>query len=141
MSSKERKIIRKYLRKFFSKEESEKYEDDIYKSCGSILYTSYAYEKIGQLVQYKDDKKMIKKILKDNNIDWNSCIYDQQKKDNNKILDIMMTKPKASKGIYKCRNKECDSDEFFIFQFQTRSGDEGMTTYRQCIKCGKRKKE
>ena len=35
-----------------------------------------------------------------------------------------------------CRTKGCRSNEFYVRSVQTRRGDEGMTTYFTCVKCG-----
>eukprot|EP01012_Entosiphon_sulcatum_P008255 TRINITY_DN1441_c0_g1_i1.p3 TRINITY_DN1441_c0_g1~~TRINITY_DN1441_c0_g1_i1.p3 ORF type:complete len:106 (+),score=27.06 TRINITY_DN1441_c0_g1_i1:136-453(+) len=41
----------------------------------------------------------------------------------------------------KCHKRECDSDEAYFHQMQTRSADEPMTTFYKCKKCGEQWKE
>ena len=103
-------------------------------------YTQIAYDKIGQIFFAKDDFQ-IQSIIKDietNVAGWDASVYKVQQNNYNLLLDNSIQKPKAIKGLHKCK---CGNDEFYIWSAQTRSGDEGMTHFRQCAKCGKRGKE
>ena len=127
------------------------YEKAIYGMCSRIddgaattkTYTTIFYDKIGQLKTAKD-RAHREKILVDIRGDvegWDSCVYEENLASYNSSMDRSVLKPKAVKGMYKCKVKDCGSDEFYVWQEQRRSADEGMSTMRQCFKCGKRGKE
>lgn len=44
------------------------------------------------------------------------------------------------RGLYRCRVRTCRSWNTNNFQMQTRGGDEAMTTFIDCLACGKRYK-
>ena len=107
------------------------------------LYKTFSYEKVGQIILSKSEKERIQILrdIKKRNVQWKSCVYNSSRKELDKHFERLKIKPTAVKGVYICRNKKCKSDDFLVWQSQTRSADEGMTTFRQCIKCGKREKE
>ncbi|KAL6050489.1 hypothetical protein QOT17_019801 [Balamuthia mandrillaris] len=47
---------------------------------------------------------------------------------------------RGAEGMYRCGVPSCRSTRCLITQLQTRSADEGMTTYITCQDCGKRRK-
>ena len=152
MSSKlsaDRKSILKTLKTRFDNKTSTKYEKLIWDMCTDLsneyeesvedIYKKYAYEKVGCI--FTSDKNQLEKTLKDiqNSIlDWDSCSYNDFRKrleeDNSKITEGI----KIEKGEYKCRNKNCKSNECYFYQVQTRSADEGATTFVVCTKCSTR---
>ena len=94
--------------------------------------------------------KTILKDIDDGVTAYESCVYQPQKAAYEKALNQSMQKPKATKGVYVCKNmsmqsngkqKPCGSDSFYVWQLQTRGGEEGITIYRQCEKCGRRGRE
>lgn len=122
------------------------------------IYKGLAYEKLGELLLHPDKKDYILKetidkgvcnspvynlINKDkleastviNVIGWNGYVYldyrDSEKKDMMGGESAM----KVKKGEFKCKVKTCRSDECYHFTMQTRSCDEGGTTYVVCTKC------
>ncbi len=64
-----------------------------------------------------------------------SCLYEQEKK---KIeeLSAEVGQPIVKEGALKCIR--CGSNKTYYYQLQTRSADEGMTTFYTCAECGKR---
>ena len=134
-----------------NKPSAENYEKAIYAMCVRLekdpptreTYSRIAYDKVGQIVSAKD-RPAREKIIADmrNDVEgWDACVYDTQRATYNALMDRSVLKPKAIKGLYKCKDKECQSDEFYVWQEQRRSGDEAMSTLRQCAVCGKRGKE
>jgi len=129
---------------------AENYEKAIYNmSCRKAakpskeIYTRIAYDKLGQLVCAKDRverEKILADIRKDVD-EWDACVYSDQLATYTASMDRSVLKPKAIKGLYKCKDKECGSDEFYVWNEQRRSADEGASVMRQCAKCGKRGKE
>ena len=63
---------------------------------------------------------------------WKELIEDKIKKDKNKFE----TNVEASTDTFTCR--KCKSNKCTYYQMQTRSADEPMTTFVNCIECGQR---
>ena len=79
----------------------------------------------------KEEKDKQEKIRKDaqeaNELDW-------KEKNKQKVLDSAGVK--ATEGILIC--PKCRSKNTEYYQKQTRSADEPMTTFANCVDCGKR---
>lgn len=109
------------------------YEKSIHSVSKSIsAYTSLAYEKVGEILSGNP------KIAIENTDQWSSCVYEKEREKYETSVLQSNVKIKPVKGLYKCKNRKCGSDEFYITLEQRRGGDEGMTTVRQCARCGKR---
>jgi DNA-directed RNA polymerase subunit M/transcription elongation factor TFIIS len=159
MAAQKRKTVTKALEELFPTDKAKKYEKAIYDMVlngpnpSDATYIRVAYEKLGHFKKVLEEKGDVKTVLKD--IDdgvtsYESSVYSTQKVAYEKALSQALQKPKATKGVYVCKNmtvtsdgkqKPCGSDSFYVWSLQTRSGDEGTTVYRQCEKCGKRGKE
>lgn len=50
------------------------------------------------------------------------------------------SKQQPHRGMFRCRRPDCRSWETDNYQLQTRSADEGMTTFVTCLVCGQRYK-
>ena len=134
-----------------NKPSAENYEKAIYAFCerqskGKVTVDGYrrlAYDKLGQLIEAnnREEREQILKDIRNNVEGWDACVYSKQLEAYTMSMDRSVMKPKAVKGLHKCKEKNCGSDEFYIWSAQTRSSDEGMTHFRQCAKCGKRGKE
>ncbi len=151
-----RKNIVTLLSKKVKPDIATRYENEIYRlttrTDPTNIISSYkriAYEKVGQLLAAasEDERTYIIIDMQCNNLGWDSGVYDDFREKHYKTLDRVQQRPKAIKGMYICKNKNpatgivCGSDLMYVWQQQTRSSDEGMTTFRQCAKCGKRGKE
>ncbi len=130
-----------------------KYETAIYNMCVRLakqdgekiesVYTRVAFDKIGQLIATKKplERTKILNDLKNTVEDWDACIYEQQRFEYDRLMDRSIQKPQAVTLDEVCKYKGCKSNKFYIWSAQTRSADEGMTHFRQCALCNKRKKE
>lgn len=49
--------------------------------------------------------------------------------------DLVKKPYEEMKGLYKCRNKKCESMNTTSYQMQTRSADEAMTVFVHCLVC------
>lgn len=137
------------LEKKFVLKSAEIVEMKIWKMCEGLceegedideVYIRYAYEKVGCIlaVKSKEARKLVLKDIKNGVIDWNSSNYDdfqRRREINNKQISEGV---KVEKGEFKCRNKDCRSNECYYYQSQNRSADEGQTTYVTCTKCSAR---
>ena len=63
---------------------------------------------------------------------WHILIENKKIRDEKKYN----TEVEASTDNFKCR--KCKSNKCTYYQLQTRSADEPMTTFVQCINCGNR---
>lgn len=148
-----RKIIVSTLESLEKNADAVTYEKAIYNMCVRIVnrdgskimdvYSVVAYDKTGQLLNAgtKEERKRIFNDIQETLQDWSSSVYQEEKQEFIKTMDKSVQKPKATKGVYFCKQKGCNSDEFYMWSAQTRSGDEGSTQYRQCALCGKRRRE
>lgn len=137
----------------FACETVEKYEEALYaaavkkskitKISKNKVYAELSYEKLGQIMEAKTkaERKLIMDEINKGVNEWESNFYSEQKEIYKKLMDKSVAKPKAVKGIHRCKERGCDSDEFYVWAQQDRSGDEASSQYRQCAKCGKRRKE
>lgn len=115
--------------------QAKEYEKELYNKCSSKEnYIDMAYDKIGEL-SIRDDKI----LKKDEGYGWEAPHYEPYKSQYERKIFQSNLKIDPIKGMYTCHS--CKSDEFYIWLEQRNSGDEGMTTVRQCSKCGKRGKE
>lgn len=63
---------------------------------------------------------------------WEKLIQDKIKRDKNKYETTI----EAATDTFKCR--KCHENKCTFYQLQTRSADEPMTTFVQCLNCGNR---
>lgn len=127
------------------------YEKAIYNMCTRLdegkatseTYKKMAYDKIGQLVsaQNREEREKILADIRSDKTGWEASVYSQQEENYKASMDRSTLKPKAIKGMYKCKVRSCQSDLFYVWQEQRRSGDESMSVIRQCSRCGKRGQE
>ena len=126
------------------------FEKEIYKMCQRLsdetdepledIYNQYAYEKVGDIMVADGDEEMdkVRQDIKNDVLDWDSAPYkdfrERRDEDNTNAIQGIVTEV----SDYKCKAKDCQSRECIQTQLQTRSGDEGFTTFVTCMKCGKR---
>lgn len=106
------------------------------------LYRNGMYEKLGEIMRENTDKnrKQVYDDVVKLRLGWGSSFYQQYKDKLAKDDAKSLAQPKVEKGEFPCRNKKCGSKECYFYQLQTRSADEGMTTFVVCTKCGGRYK-
>lgn len=112
---------------------SEEYEDDY-----DDLYAKFSYEKLGEFIKHPEQKKQIYQDIKNCVVSWDSSVYEKYRYREQKDTQTTASGIKAAKGELKCKNSKCRSDECYYYQDQTRSCDEGATTFVICSKCGSR---
>ena len=139
------------LKSKFGDKKGSLYEKKLYNMCVKqtkisqqdvmTVYREVVYEKIGHIMTLSDDAEQLQSIFQDVDTSYMTSAYDQYQKTRCQELRKINTKVESVKGLYKCKEPNCKGDEFIIWSEQNRSGDEGMTHYRKCVRCGKRKKE
>ena len=65
---------------------------------------------------------------------WENPLLLAEQKKESQYVSLMSSRLETVKGVYKCG---CGGEEVLLAQKQTRSGDEGMTTFIRCVKCKK----
>jgi DNA-directed RNA polymerase subunit M/transcription elongation factor TFIIS len=148
MTSFQRQSARQAISNFFDQPDVDEIEEALFKMCKRLdkkytdglaaLYGKYAFEKIGELSIAPDRKVEILNEINEKILDWNSVAYEKFRLYEEKERSEHVTGAKVSKGEFTCHNPQCLSQECYYFQVQTRSADEGATTYVICIKCGHR---
>lgn len=153
MSKTTRSSIIKILTSKLGARSAANYETAIYELANDIAvtedidfdaaYSAIAYEKCGELMKTssKEEQQLILKDMHEGVHGWNSVMYDEQKQNQLLLNQKLQDKGKLVKGAFYCRDKvRCKSDECFSYQSQTKSSDEGMSTFVICSKCGLRYK-
>lgn len=141
------------LQKYISKSKSHKLEKYIYKYAvakhrinklpNEYLVNVY----VGKLndisfnLNYKNNNYLLPRIITDRipisiipSLTFSELYPEKWKSIIDKREYTENKKDTTEKSIYPCR--KCKSDNTFLFQLQTRSADEPMTTFIQCKNCG-----
>jgi DNA-directed RNA polymerase subunit M/transcription elongation factor TFIIS len=133
--SKIHQIISKYIHKQVNVEILERYIEQYSPKDNK---EEYVYEIVGMLLL--DDhitSQTIKDVVRgmyNNTVLWEHPVYNDYR-DKQEEEDMFITEPfKIEEGVLQCN--KCESKRTFSFQRQTRSADEGATTFAQCAECG-----
>ena len=96
------------------------------------LYIEYLYE---ISLQLKQNTKItpIFENLKKGKVGWNNPVFDDILRNQQEQDDFLVNPFEIEEGVQECN--KCGSKRTFSYQKQTRSSDEGMTTFIQCV-CG-----
>lgn len=143
MSKKEREHTIEILSTKLSKQNAESFEKLIYtmfEKNKKIGYSNIAYEKIGEIfsAKTKEDKQQIIQDIKQSKMGYESSAYKNIKNEIDIENDRVINPPVVKKGVYKCK---CGSRKTWSYQLQTRSMDEPMTNFINCIDCGREWRE
>lgn len=97
------------------------------------------FEIVGELIQEESvmsTQDLEKRVTQEKVFE--SRFYDNFRKmrDNTDQQDM-----EIKEGVLECRNPKCKSKRCYYYQLQTRSGDEGITTFVICSKCNSRYKQ
>lgn len=141
MNDKNQTMLSKYIQKQTNIDLIHKYITSYTDSTNE--YNQMLYEVIGRLIIQKQNGKItsktIKSIIEDiynQNLIWNCDIF-QLYKERRYEEELFQTTPfTIDEGVLECF--KCGSRRTFSFQRQTRSADEGATTFAQCVDCGDR---
>lgn len=135
----EREQVCELFKKYIQQEQNirvlEKY---IYEySKNSQEYTSLVYS-IMYTLQTTDKKKsetmrQIVEQLYSRQTRWNHDVYSPFKKRQEEEDNFRLSPFEIEEGVIECK---CGSKRTISFQRQTRSADEGSTTFAQCVQCG-----
>lgn len=98
------------------------------------MYTQVAYEKVAELMAGKE--AIFRLDLKKGKFQWNSTRYDALREKDKQEKDLLSRGIEVQEGEYQC--KRCKSKRCIYYQMQTRSGDEGFTSFFQCTECSNR---
>lgn len=101
-------------------------------------YIPLIYNYIGALhtIPYKLRKKS--ELLEDINsglTEFELCIFKDLRQKLQDCLDEDTDIISIEEGDMECKSKTCKSKRCYIIQAQTRSGDEGMTSWVKCSEC------
>jgi DNA-directed RNA polymerase subunit M/transcription elongation factor TFIIS len=96
----------------------------------------FTYQTIGFLIK---DIKKLKKIgsdVKAGAVGWKSPTYNDIEKKIIEFDDYLVKPFEVVEGVSEC--SKCHSKKTWSVQKQTRSSDEPMTTFTNCVDCGHR---
>jgi DNA-directed RNA polymerase subunit M/transcription elongation factor TFIIS len=99
-------------------------------------YMNLLYESVGIIGTSSDRTQAIKTLI--TNIyggvyGWNHPVYSEYKQKLEEEDQFLMNPFEIEEGVLECK---CGSKRTISFQRQTRSADEGSTTFAQCVECG-----
>jgi DNA-directed RNA polymerase subunit M/transcription elongation factor TFIIS len=114
------KIIEKYINK--KAKESDEYEG---------MYKKILYQTIGDIIKGDDLKSMLENI-KNDLVGWKHPTFTDVKNRIEEHDDFIINPFEVEEGVTTCH---CGSSRVFTYQRQTRSSDEPMTTFAQCVNC------
>ena len=100
------------------------------------LYLSRVYDAVGEIIQHGGDKKALKQIIQnlmEKNIEWNHPMFLEYNKSVTENDYFKTSSIDIEEGVLECYR--CGSKKTISYQRQTRSADEGATTFAICVKC------
>lgn len=101
------------------------------------IYNQLLHDCIYLLKSTTTKKSETMKILlvqiSENKVCWNSPWFEEYRKQIEEEDKFMTTPFEIEEGVLECK---CGSKRTISFQKQTRSADEGSTTFAQCVECG-----
>lgn len=115
-------ILEKYISEYATDEQN--YQ--------SILY-SIVYELQTKTEKTSDVIKRVMRRFYDKEIQWRSTTYTPFRIAEEEEDQFRITPFEIEEGVIECK---CGSKRTISFQKQTRSADEGSTTFAQCVACG-----
>jgi len=92
-------------------------------------YTKCIYQIYGDLTKNKQSQLIIDQIRKYN---WEHETYADEKARQDEQDDFIENPFEIEEGVIECK---CGSKRVFSYSKQTRSADEPMTTYAECVEC------
>jgi DNA-directed RNA polymerase subunit M/transcription elongation factor TFIIS len=110
--------------------------DIIEKNISDICDDEETYKKI--IYQVINDISMGKKLqdvlndIKNHNILWKHQSLNEFIKEEEEQDEFIVNPFQIEEGIVECR---CGSKRVYSYSKQCRSGDEGVTSFHQCLKC------
>jgi len=116
-------LIDRYIRASVTSDEE--YTDTLYEISTELLYSTNRKQTIRDIMSR----------LKNKQFGWTHNVF-RPFIDRIREEDLFITSPlEIEEGVLECR---CGSKRTISFQRQTRSADEGCTTFAQCVECGKK---
>lgn len=128
----------------YSKDYCKSELSDIYNDQFLLIYTGKLNNILNNInKQSKIQNKFLLDAIKTNTIDLTNIAFmtsDELNPENwSKLKNIIENRNKLNKNNVSYTNEfdcfKCGKNETFIFQLQTRSGDEAMTTFITCKHC------
>ena len=102
------------------------------KSSEEELYLSNIYQLIEDLSNGISLKKILNDI-KNDNLNWNHLFFTSMINDELEQDNFIENPFEIEEGVLECK---CGSKRVFSYQKQSRSADEPMSTYANCVACG-----
>ena len=95
------------------------------------IYKNILYQVINDIINGKKLKDILDE-LKNGNILWKHPSMDIYRKEEEEQDEFIVNPFQVEEGIVECR---CGSKRVYSYSKPTRSGDEGITSFHQCLKC------
>lgn len=97
-------------------------------------YNRIVYKTIGDIIKKKKLKDVLSGI-KNNETLWNHSCHENEKMQIAEQDDFIEHPFEVEEGVLQCK---CGSKKVYSYSKQTRSADEPMTTYAECVVCNKK---
>jgi DNA-directed RNA polymerase subunit M/transcription elongation factor TFIIS len=109
------------------------FEKFIYeKTLDECLYLSNIFQLIEDLSNEIPLKELLYNI-KNNNLNWKHNFFNNMASDELEQDNFIENPFEIEEGVLECK---CGSKRVFSYQKQSRSADEPMSTYANCVACG-----
>ena len=129
-----RDIGKESLRCVLTKEQNiDIIEKNIHEICDDDeeTYKKVLYQVVNDITIGKNLQDILNDI-KSNKILWNHDSLSEYIKEEEEQDDFIVNPFQIEEGIVECR---CGSKRVYSYSKQCRSGDEGVTSFHQCLKC------
>lgn len=122
----------KVLSKYTDSKQATLFEEMIFENSKNEEDYLKNVHHISNEISKDTDFKHIENIIINKKLDWEQECFDKIRSKIQEQDNFIQNPFNIAKGVLTCK---CGSDRVFSYSKMTRSGDEAMTTFAECVKC------